>query len=65
MEHILTDVNGNKVIISSEELRKFTGIKTVYGMDLPTILALRNEYECRGGYMPMTPQSVVKAFNQD
>jgi hypothetical protein len=58
---ILTDVNGNKVVVDSSEITK--NLSTIFGMGLDVIAELRQVYLKRGGRVLATVESVQEVFN--
>lgn len=61
---ILKDINGIKRQIPLNEIMtNFTENKlTIYGIDMKSMMQMRTEYLKCGGNLPITAQSVKKAF---
>ena len=61
---VITDVNGDKVLVSPHELTRANAENccTIFGMSLPTVAQLKCEYTNRKGPLPMTPESVKEIF---
>ena len=66
---LFTDVNGNIVTVNRAEVHKvvFSDASsfTVFGMDMRSIGAMRQEYLRRGGKERITPATVAKTFKKE